>query len=90
MYVLRRGGVCPPFPKLSPIEEAVDILIVMSQNPQGVPVAALCQLPQQSVGEFYPCPMNDALLVLPFNTRADGVILHLDTPIRCCDEFAVW
>ena len=35
-----------PSQKLSPIEEAVDILIVMSWNPQGVPAAALCQLPQ--------------------------------------------
>ena len=35
-----------PFQKLSPIEEAVNILIVISQNPQGVPVMALCQLPQ--------------------------------------------
>ena len=79
-----------PFQKLSPIEEAVDILIVVSQNPQGVPVTALCQLPQQSVGEFYPYPMNDAFLVLPFNVGPDGPILHLDTPIHRCDEFAVW
>ena len=28
-------------------------------------------------------------MVLPFNTGADGPILHLDTPICCCDEFAV-
>ena len=78
-----------PSQKLSPIEEAVNILIVVSQNPQGVPVAALCQLPQRSVGEFYPCPTNDAFLVLPINTGVDGPILHLDTPIRHCDEFAV-
>ena len=79
-----------PSQKLSPIEEAVDVLIVVSGNLQGVPAAALCQLPQQSVGEFYPCPTNDAFLVLPFNTGADGPILHLDMPIRHCDEFAVW
>ena len=78
-----------PSQKLSPIEEAVDMLIVVSQNPQGVPATALCQLPQQSVGEFYPCPMNDAFLVLPFNMGPDGPILHLDTPICCCDEFAM-
>ena len=35
-----------PSQKLSPSEEAVDIIIVVSQNPQGVPVAVLCQLPQ--------------------------------------------
>ena len=79
-----------PSKKLSPIEEAVDVLIVMSQNPLGVPVVALCQLPQRSIGEFYPCPTNDTFLVLPFNTGADGPILHLDMPICCCDEFAVW
>ena len=76
-----------PSLKFSPIEEAVDILIVMSRNPQGVPVAALCQLPQQSVGEFYPCSMNNAFLVLPFSTGADGPILHLNMPIHHCDEF---
>ena len=79
-----------PSQKLSPIEEAVNVLIVVSRNPQGVPVAALCQLPQQSIGEFYPCPTNNAFLVLPFNMGPDGPILHLDMPIRCCDEFAVW
>ena len=78
-----------PSQKLSPIEEAVDVLIVVSQNPQGVPATALCQLPQRSVGEFYPCPMNDAFLVLPFNMDPDGPILHLDTPIHRCDEFAI-
>ena len=78
-----------PSQKLSLIEEAVNVLIVISWNPQGVPVMALCQLPQQSVGEFYPCPMNDAFLVLPFNMGLDGLILHLNTPIHCCDEFAV-
>ena len=79
-----------PSQKLSPIEEAVTILIVISQNPQGVPVMALCQLPQQSVGEFYPCPTNDTFLVLPFNIGPDSPILHLNTPIHRCDEFAVW
>ena len=79
-----------PSQKLSPIEEAVNMLIVVSRNPQGVPATALCQLPQQSVGEFYPCPTNDTFLVLPFNMGPDGPILHLDMPICCCDEFAVW
>ena len=78
-----------PSQKLSTIEEAVDVLIVVSRNPQGVPVMALCQLPQRSMGEFYPCPMNDAFLVLPFNMGPDGPILHLNTPIHCCDEFAM-
>ena len=79
-----------PSQKLSPIEEAVDMLIVVSRNPQGVPVTALCQLPQRSVGEFYPCPMNDAFLVLSFNMGPDGPMLHLNTPIHRCDEFAMW
>ena len=35
-----------PSQKLSHIEEAVDVLIVISQNPQGIPAMALCQLPQ--------------------------------------------
>ena len=50
---------------------------------------ALCQLPQRSMGEFYPCLTNDAFLVLPFNMGPDGPILHLDTPICHCDEFTV-
>ena len=79
-----------PSQKLSPIEEAVDVLIVVSQNPQGIPVMALCQLPQWSIGEFYPCPTNNTFLVLSFNMGPDGPILHLDMPIHRCDEFAVW
>ena len=35
-----------PSQKLSPIEEAVNVLIVVLWNPPGVPAAALCQLPQ--------------------------------------------
>ena len=67
-----------PSQKLSPIEEAVNVLIVISRNPQDVPAMALCQLPQRSIGEFYPWPRNDAFLVLPFNM-----------PIHHCDEFAI-
>ena len=33
--------------------------------------------------------MNDTLLLLPFNVGPDGPILHLNTPICCCDEFTV-
>ena len=79
-----------PSQKLSPIEEAVDVLLVMSRDPKGVPATALCQLPQRSMGEFYPCPTNDAALVLPFSMGPDGPILHLNTPICHCDEFAIW
>ena len=79
-----------PSQKLSPIEEAVDMFLVMSQDPKHVPVTALCHLPQRSVGEFYPCPTNDAALVLPFGMGPDGPILHLNTPICGCNEFAMW
>ena len=41
------------------------------------------------MGEFYPCPTNDAALVLPFSMGPDSPILHLNTPIHCCDEFAM-
>ena len=79
-----------PSQKLSPIEEAVNMLLVMSQDPKSVPVTALCHLPQRSMGEYYPCPTNDAALVLPFSMGPDGPILHLNTPICGCNEFAVW
>ena len=78
-----------PSQKLSPIEKAVNVLLVMSLDPKDVPVTALCQLPQPSVGEFYPCPMNDAALVLPFSMGPDSQILHLNTPIRRCDKFTM-
>ena len=42
------------------------------------------------MGEFYPCPTNDAALVLPFSMGPDSPILHLNTPICSCNEFAVW
>ena len=79
-----------PSQKLSPIEEAVNMLLVMSQDPKGVPATALCHLPQQSVGEFYPCLTNDAALVLLFSMGPDGPILHLNTQICSCNEFAMW
>ena len=78
-----------PSQKLSSIEEAVDMLLVMSRDPKSVPATALCHLPQQSVGEFYPCPTNDTALVLPFGMGLDGPILHLNTPICGCNEFTV-
>ena len=78
-----------PSQKLSSIEEAVDVLLVMSWDPKSVPVTALCRLPQQSMGEFYPCPTNDAALVLPFSMGLNSPILHLNTPICGCNEFTV-
>ena len=66
-----------PSQKLSSIEEAVDMLLVISHDPKSVPATALCRLPQRSIGEFYPCPTNDAALVLPFSMGQDGPILHL-------------
>ena len=79
-----------PSQKLSSIEEAVDVLLVISCDLKSVPVTALCHLPQRSVGEFYPCPTNDTALVLPFSIGPDGPILHLNMPICGCNEFAVW
>ena len=79
-----------PSQKLSSIEEAVDVLLVVSQDLKSVPVTALCCLPQCSLGEFYPCPTNDAALVLPFSMGPDGPILHLNTPIHGCNKFAIW
>ena len=78
-----------PSQRLSSIEQAVNMLLVMSWDPKSVPVTALCHLPQQSMGEFYPCPMNDAALVLPFSMFPDGPILQLNTPIHGCNKFAV-
>ena len=65
------------------------MLLVMSKDPKGVPAMALCHLPQWSVGEFYPCPMNNAALVLPFSMGLDSPILHLNTPIHSCNEFTM-
>ena len=84
------GVFVHPSQKLSSIEKAVNMLLVISCDLVGVPATALCHLPQQSIGEFYPCPMNDMALVLPFSMGQDGLILHLNTPICHCDEFTVW
>ena len=58
-----------PSQKLLSIEEAVDVLLVMSHDPKSVLVMALCHLSQQSMGEFYSCPTNNAALVLPFSNE---------------------
>ena len=79
-----------PSQKLSSIEEAVDVLLVISHDPKSVPVTALCNLPQRSIGEFYPCLTNDTALVLPFSMGPDSPILHLNMPICGCNEFAIW
>ena len=78
-----------PSQKLSSIEEAVNILLVMSWGLKSVPVTALCCLPQQSVGKFYPCSTNDVAQVLPFSMGPDGPILHLNTPFHGCNKFTV-
>ena len=79
-----------PSQKLSSIKEAVNILLVVSRDPKSVPATVLCHLPQQSVGEFYPCSTNNAVLVFPFSMGPDGPILHLNTPIHGCKEFTIW
>ena len=43
-----------PLQQLSSIEEAVDMLLVVSRDPANVPASALCCLPEQSIGKFYP------------------------------------
>ena len=78
-----------PSQQLSFIEEAVYMLLVVSCDPANVPASALCRLPEWSIGEFYPCSMHSATLVLPFSMGQDGLILHLNTPICWCNEFAV-
>ena len=79
-----------PSQQLSSIEEAVDMLLVVSHDPESVPVMVICHLPEQSIGEFYPCPTHNVALVLPFSMGQDGPILYLNTPIHRCNEFAVW
>ena len=78
-----------PSQQLSSIEEAVDMLLVVSHDLANVPASALCRLPEQSIGEFYPCSTHGATLVLPFSMGQDGPILHLNMPIQWCNEFAV-
>ena len=79
-----------PSQKLSSIEEVVNIFLIISCDPKSVPVTVLCRLPQRSIGEFYPCLMNNAALVLPFSMGPDGPNLHLNMPIGGCNEFAIW
>ena len=78
-----------PSQKLSLIKEAVDMLLVVSRDPESVPAMALCRLPERTVGEFYPCLKHNAALVLSFSIGQDGPILHLNTPIHHCDELAM-
>ena len=66
------------------------MLLVVSRDLKSVPASALCHLPEWSIREFYPCSTHSTNLVLPFSMGQDGLILHLNTPIHWCDEFAVW
>ena len=78
-----------PSQKLSLIEEAVDMPLVVSCDPESVPAMSFCHLPKRSIREFYPCPTHDAALVLPFSMGQDGPILHLNTPICHCNKFTI-
>ena len=78
-----------PSQQLSSIEEAVDMLLEVSCDPESVPASALCCLPDWSIGEFYPCSTHSATLVLPLSMGQDDPILHLNMPMHHCDEFAV-
>ena len=78
-----------PSQQLMAIEEGIDMLLVLSHDQSNVPASALCCLPERNKGEFYPCSMHGTTLVLPFSMGDDGPILHLNTPICHCNEFAV-
>ena len=69
--------------------QTLSLILVVSHDLKSVPVMALCHLPEWTIGKFYPCLKHDAALVLPFSIGQDGPILHLNTPMCCCNKFAV-
>ena len=69
--------------------QTLSLILVVSHDPKSVSATALCHLPEWTIAEFYPCLKHDATLVLPFSIGQDGPILHLNTPMCHCDEFAV-
>ena len=78
-----------PRQHLVPIQEGVDLLLVIFHDPSTVPCSVLCHLPEKGIGELYPCMTHSTLLVLPIGVGKKGPILHLDTHAHPSCEFVV-
>ena len=78
-----------PSQKVSSIKEAVDMLLVISHDLVGRPVAALCCLPELGIGKLYPCLGHNTALMSLFSMHQDSPMLHLNTLIRHCEEFTI-
>ena len=78
-----------PLQHLLPIEEGVDMLLVLSSDSSHEPCSALCRLPERNVREFYPCLTHSMTLMLPYSIGEEGPIMHLDTSIHLCGGFAI-
>ena len=72
-----------PYQTLMSIRQGANDLINWSIKWPKKCMSALCQLPRRSAKTFYPSPLNDSYLVLPFFClRGEPRKVRLDTPIN--------
>ena len=72
-----------PFQDVVSIRDGAGDLIYHSLNSPGKCMSALCRLPRRSMKTFYPSPLNDSYLVVPyFREKCGGEKkVHLDSAV---------
>ena len=72
-----------PFQDVVSIRDGTGDLVYHSVNSPGKCMSALCRLPRRSVKTFYPSPLNDSYLVVPYfrEKRGREKKVHLDSTV---------
>ena len=79
-----------PCQDLMSIKDGANDLMFFANSKPKKSISALCQLPKRSAGTFYPSPLNDSFLVLPYFAFPDEEKkVHLDSTIGLNKHFIV-
>ena len=79
-----------PCQDLMSIKDGASDLMSFAHSKPGKSISALCQLPRKSAKAFYPSPLNDSFLILPyFAFPGEQKRVHLNAAIGLNKHFVV-
>ena len=79
-----------PCQELMSIKDGASDLMSFAHSKPGKSISALCRLPRKSADTFYPSPLNDSFLILPyFAFPGEQKKVHLNSAIGLNKHFVV-
>ena len=72
------------------IKDGASDIVSLAETKPGKDISALCRLPKRSANTFYPSPLNDSFLILPYYTLpGEEKKVHLDAVVGLNKHFVV-